>query len=468
MAAGATRMRRTHSSTDPRPRGKPPVSREAADRRNAGKALRAKTPRSSHAVFQAAHKDRDVVAMLETSNRNRVRALVPIRYGRMLHSPFAFLRGAASIMAFDLAKARVSGIRVQACGDAHLMNFGGFATPERHLVFDVNDFDETLPAPWEWDLKRLAASVTVAGRHLGFSNQRNAEATMSAVAGYREQMALYASMHTLELWYQHIDATQVAELHFDCLAKGASDAPLHPVTDHHFPKLSEVVGRSRQIKEEKPLLFRPRKGDRTITSVRRLLSKYRSTLSDDRQALFGHFELVDVAIKVVGVGSVGTRCFVALLMAGEDDPLFLQFKEARASVLEPYAGRSRYRNHGERVVQGQRLMQSASDIFLGWSSDRVLRVDFYARQLRDCKTAANIDAMDYPHLCDYARHCGVALARAHAKAGDANAISGYVGKSIALDTALARFASRYADQTEKDFETLKAAAKSGRIPVNDV
>jgi len=413
-------------------------------------------------------KGRDVVAMLEASNRNRVPSLVPIRYGRMLHSPFAFLRGAAAIMAYDLARTPASGIRVQACGDAHLMNFGGFATPERHLVFDVNDFDETLQAPWEWDLKRLAASITIAGRYLGFSKGRNAEATMAAGAAYRGHMALYAQMHALELWYQRIDAAKVAELHFDSIGRLATDAPPHPVTEHLFPKLTEIVGASRQIKEEAPLVFRPRKGDRTITNVRRLLAQYRATLPADRRALLERFELVDVAIKVVGVGSVGTRCAVALLMAGNDDSLFLQLKEARASVLERYAGRSPYRNHGERVVEGQRLMQAASDMFLGWSSDPALRVDFYVRQLRDCKTAANIDTMDYPHLLDYAHHCGAALARAHAKAGDAAAISGYSGKGAALDGALARFAAAYADQTESDFRTLEAAAKVGRIPVEDI
>ena len=240
------------------------------------------------------------------------------------------------------------------------------------------------------------------------------------------------------------------------------------MTDHLLPKLTEVVGQTRQIKEEKPLVFRPRKGDRTITDVRRLLSQYRATLPADRRTLLERFKLIDVAIKVVGVGSVGTRCAVALLMAGEDDWLFLQFKEARASVLEPYAGRSHYRNHGERVVEGQRLTQAASDIFLGWSTDNVLHVDYYARQLRDCKTAANVETMDYPHLRDYAHHCGAALARAHAKAGDAAAISGYVGKNETLDVALARFAAVYADQTERDFETLKSAAQRGRIPVEDI
>jgi uncharacterized protein (DUF2252 family) len=441
---------------------------DADTRREAGRALRDKAPRWSHASLSIPRKGRDVVAMLERSNRGRVPSLVPIRYGRMLHSPFSFLRGAATIMAFDLARTPISGIAVQACGDAHLMNFGGFATPERHLVFDVNDFDETLRAPWEWDLKRLAASVTVAGGHLGFSKRRNADATMAACAGYREQMALYAPMHALELWYQRIDATQVAELHFASLGKDALDAPPHPVTEHLFPKMTEAVGETRQIREELPLVFRPRMGDRTITNVRRLLAAYRATLPADRRVLLERFELVDVAIKVVGVGSVGTRCAVALLMAGDNDSLFLQLKEARTSVLEPYAGRSRYANHGERVVEGQRLMQAASDIFLGWSKDPSLRVDFYVRQLRDCKTAANVDTMDYPHLLDYAHHCGAALARAHAKAGDAAAISGYIGKSEAMDTALARFGAAYAEQTEKDFQMLKAAAEIGRIPVEDI
>jgi uncharacterized protein (DUF2252 family) len=439
------------------------ASRNPEARRAAGRALRTKTPRTSHAQLSMPRKGRDVIAMLEKSNRGRVPSLVPIRYGRMLHSPFAFLRGAASIMAYDLARTPVSGIRVQACGDAHLMNFGGFATPERHLIFDVNDFDETLPAPWEWDLKRLVASVTLAGRHLGFAKRRISGATLAAAAGYREHMALFASMPALELWYQRIDATKVSELHFACQGKNPSGAPDGPGTEHLYPKLTQAVGELRRIKEALPLLFRPRKGDRTISDVRRLIALYRATLPADRRALLDRFELVDFAMKVVGVGSVGTRCAVALLMAGDSDSLFLQIKEARASVLEPYSGRGQQRNHGERVVDGQRLMQAASDLFLGWTTDPTLRVDFYVRQLRDCKTAANVEAMTEAHLHDYARHCGAALARAHAKAGDAAAISGYIGKSDALDQALVRFAAAYADQTEQDFEKLKAAAKSGRI-----
>jgi uncharacterized protein (DUF2252 family) len=442
--------------------------RNVGTRRAAGKALRAGVPRQSHAMLPTRRKGRDVVAMLEASNIGRVPELVPIRYGRMLHSPFAFLRGSASVMAFDLAKTPVSGIRVQACGDAHLMNFGGFATPERHLVFDVNDFDETLVAPWEWDLKRLAASITVAGRHLGFSRTRNAEATMAAAAGYRSYMALYARMHALELWYQRIDATQVAELHFAARNKDATEAPPDPGTEHLFPRMTEAVGTMRKIREELPLIFRARKGDQTITNIRRLYADYRLSLPADRRVLLDRFELVDAVIKVVGVGSVGTRCAVALLMGGDEDSLFLQFKEARASVLEPYSGRSPYRNHGERVVEGQRLMQAASDMFLGWSRAQSQGVDFYVRQLRDCKTAANIDAMDSAHLVDYAHHCGAALARAHAKAGDAAAISGYAGKGVALDTALAQFAAAYADQTEVDFAALRAAADSGRIVTEDI
>jgi uncharacterized protein (DUF2252 family) len=447
--------------------GKSLALRNAAVRSAAGRALRTKTPRSRQAEFSVPRKGRDVIAMLEESNRGRVPALIPIRYGRMLHSPFSFLRGAAALMAYDLARTPVSGIHVQAGGDAHLMNFGGFATPERHLVFDVNDFDETLPAPWEWDLKRLAASVAVAGRYRGFSKRRTVAATLNAVTGYRTHMAVYGPMRALELWYQRIDASTVAELHFQSIGKRPENAPPDPVNEHIFPKLTEAAGKMRRIKEQLPLVFRPRKGDRTISHVPRMLEQYRATLPADRSALLARFELVDVAIKVVGVGSVGTRCAIVLLMAGDDDALFLQLKEARASVLEPYARRSVYENHGERVVQGQRLMQAASDLFLGWSRDATLGVDFYVRQLRDCKTAANIDTMNAAHLADYAHHCGAALARAHAKTGDAAAISGYIGQGATLDAAVGRFAAAYADQTEKDYEQLKKAAKAGRIPVVD-
>ncbi len=429
-----------------------------------GKALRAKTPRSSHGEWRLRGKSHNIVAMLEASNRRRVPALVPVRYGRMLVSPFAFLRGAAVIMAHDLSRTPVSGVWVQACGDSHLMNFGGFATPERHLVFDVNDFDETLPAPWEWDLKRLAASVTVAARHLSFSKSRCEDATAASVRVYREAMARYAGLGALEMWYQRIDASDVAELSL-AIRKGAPEAPRHPMMGHLFPKLTEILGGQRRIKDEPPLVFHPKKKDRIVDHVRKFIARYRSTLSDDHKALFDRYQLVDIAVKVVGVGSVGTRCAVALFMTRDDDPLFLQVKEAGKSVLEPYAGRSRYSNHGQRVVEGQRLMQSASDIFLGWSRIPDIGSDYYIRQLRDCKTAASVDEMDFAHFADYVCHCGEALARAHAKAGNAAAISGYLGRRDSFDVALVRFSLAYADQSECDYETLKRAAKAGRIPV---
>ncbi len=432
-----------------------------------GKSLREKVPRSSHGEWRPRGKGHNIVAMLEASNRGRVPALVPVRYGRMLISPFTLFRGAAAVMAHDLAGTSASCIRVQACGDAHLMNFGGFATPERHLVFDVNDFDETLPAPWEWDLKRLAASVTVAGRHRTFSRSRCEDATASCVRAYREAMAYYAGLGALEIWYQRIDACAVAELAL-AFRRGASEAPRHPVTGHLFPKLTEIYGNRRRIKDEPPLIFHPRKEDRIIDHIRQCIAQYRSTLSDDRKSLFDRYRFVDIAAKVVGVGSVGTRCAIALFMGEDDDPLFLQIKEAGASVFEAYAGRSRYRNHGQRVIEGQRLTQSASDIFLGWFRLPNIGSDFYVRQLRDCKTAASIDEMDFDHFADYVRHCGEALARAHAKAGNAAAISGYLGRGDSFDIAIVRFSNGYADQVESDFEALKRAAKAGRIPVEAV
>ena len=432
-----------------------------------GKSLRAKTSRSSQGEWRLRGKGHNIVAILEASNRGRVPALVPVRYGRMLASPFGFLRGAAVVMAHDLARMPVSGIRMQACGDAHLMNFGGFATPERHLVFDVNDFDETLPAPWEWDLKRLAASVMVAGRYLNFSKSHCEDATVASVRVYRETMARYADLGATEMWYQRIDASAVAELTL-ALRKGAPEAPRHPMMGHLFPKLTEILGGRRRIRDEPPLVFHPRKKDRIVDHVRQFISQYRRTLSDDRKYLFDRYQLVDIAVKVVGVGSIGTRCAVALFMARDDDPLFLQIKEADASVLEPYAGRSRYHNHGQRVVEGQRLLQSASDIFLGWSRISDIGSDYYVRQLRDCRTAASVDEMDFGHFVDYVRHCGEALARAHAKAGNAAAISGYLGKGDSFDIAIMRFSHGYADQTECDFETLKKAADAGRVPVEAV
>ncbi len=432
-----------------------------------GKAQREKASRTSHGEWHVQGEDRDPVAMLEASNRNRVPALVPIRYGRMLVSPFAFLRGAAVVMAYDLAQTPASGTRVQACGDAHLMNFGGFATPERHIVFDVNDFDETLPAPWEWDLKRLAASVMVAGRYMNFSKSRCDDAMEASVRVYREGMARYAELGALEMWYQRIDATAVAELPL-ASRRRAADAPRHPSVRRLFPKLTEIVDGHRRIKDEPPLVFHPSEDDHIIDKIEQFIALYRGSLTDDHRALFDRYQLVDIAMKVVGVGSVGTRCAVALFMAGDADPLFLQIKEAGASVLEPYAGCSPYGNHGQRVVEGQRLMQSASDIFLGWSIAPELGFAYYVRQLRDFKTAESLDEMDFKHFADYVRHCGKALARAHAKTGNAAIISGYLGNGDSFDSAIVRFSCVYADQTERDFEALKKAGKAGLIPVEAV
>ena len=427
-----------------------------------GKALREKFPRSCHGAWKLRRNSSELVSMLEASDRGRVRELVPVRYGRMLVSPFAFLRGAAGVMAHDLSRTPINGLRVQACGDAHLMNFGGFATPERHLVFDVNDFDETLPAPWEWDVKRLAASVMVAGRHLNFSDRRCEDATSGAMRAYREAMGRFAELSALELWYQRIDASDVAELAIKS-GEGSAEAPLHPMNRRLFPKITKSVNGRIRIKDEPPLVYHPRKSDPLIEHFRGFFHWYRETLSDDRKVLFDRYQFVDTAVKVVGVGSVGTRCAVALFMAGADDPLFLQIKEARHSVLEPYAGVSRYPNHGQRVVEGQRLMQSASDMFLGWSRIPEFGTDCYVRQLRDFKTAASIDEMDCSQFADYSRHCGEALSRAHAKTGNAGMIAGYLGNSDRFDLAVMRFSQAYADQTECDFKTLQKAVKAGLI-----
>ncbi len=400
----------------------------------AGKALRKKTPRAAHARWKPQTKGRDVIAMLEASNRGRIAALVPERYARMLESPFAFLRGTAAIMAFDLAPTPASGILVQACGDAHVLNFGGFATPERRIVFDLNDFDETLPAPWEWDVKRLAASIAVAARALGIAKAGARQITVSAMGAYRAAMALYAPMGILERWYQRIDAAGVPGLRLE------KDAP----------RESE----------------RPTTGDKSAGYVREFIAHYRRSLIEDRRLLLDRYRLVDVARKVSGIGSVGRHVLVARLAGGDDDDiLVLQFKEARASVLEPYAGSSRYPNHGQRVVEGQRLMQGASDIFLGWSRIAELRAHFYVRQLRDHKARAHLEGMDARDFHAYARCCARALARAHAKAGDAAMISGYLGKSGEFDDALAAFAQRYADQAEADHAVLARAVREGRVRV---
>jgi uncharacterized protein (DUF2252 family) len=437
-----------------------------AERATAGKALRAAVPRSAHAAWRPSARRTDPLALLEASDRGRLPALIPIRYGRMSVSPFAFLRGAAAVMAADLASTPVTGLRVQACGDCHLGNFGGFATPERNFVFDINDFDETLPAPWEWDLKRLAASIVVAGREIGLRPAATHAVCGAAVASYREHMREYARMHVLDTWYARIPVDALVARTPDARARRRErawiDAARAQTSGHLLPRVTEVVRGLRRIVEHRPFVYHAPNIARHAAEVTRVFAAYRASLPAERRRLLERFHLADVAMKVVGVGSVGTRCAIALLLAEGDDALFLQFKEARASVLEPYAGRSAYRNQGERVVVGQRLMQAASDLFLGWAGDGRGRW-FYFRQLKDMKWGADVARMTEPMFSVYAETCGWALSRAHARSGDAAAIAGYLGAGTTFDEAVAKFASTYADQTERDHAALVKAVRRGRV-----
>jgi uncharacterized protein (DUF2252 family) len=434
------------------------------ERLAAGKARRSQVSRRSQAAWRPPAGRAEPVQLLEESSRPRLQHLVPIRYGRMLASPFAFLRGSPIVMAHDLAATPVSGLRVQACGDAHLMNFGLYASPERNLLFDLNDFDETLPGPWEWDVKRLAASCVVAGRTFGRRNADCLEAARSCARSYRERMRRYSRMRLLDVWYSRVDAAAVLQLfhHARDEVSRELDKARGRTSLQALSKLAVVRGGRLRIIDNPPLVSHV-DNDGVSESLRRLFGGYYATLADDRRALSQRYRFVDFARKVVGVGSVGTRCFIVLLDSSHhEDPLFLQIKEAGASVLEPHVGRSRYHNHGRRVVIGQRLLQSASDIFLGWSSDG--EHDYYFRQLRDMKATAALEAMSGTDLVTYAGLCGWVLARAHARSGDAALIAGYLGKGAVFDDAVARFAKAYADQTECDFETFEGAVRSGRLP----
>jgi uncharacterized protein (DUF2252 family) len=450
-----------------KPGGRSPIAsvfRPYAERLAAGRALRDRAPRKGHADWKPKRNRRDPIELLEESNRGRLRELVPVRYGRMLKSPFTFLRGAAALMAHDLARTQTTRIKVQACGDCHLLNFGLFATPERRLVFDVNDFDETLPAPWEWDLKRLAVSFVVAARDNKLSDARARDAALLCVRAYRKHLAECSRMNPLEVWYQRLDAEAFVAAAPDTeprrLRQSIAREARGPVIEHHFPKVTKPVRGHSRLVDQPPLLFHTSRLRRSEFLGE--LAEYRRTLSDERRVLFDRYRFEDAAMKVVGIGSVGTRCYIALFLAEDSEPLVLQFKEARSSVLEPYVERSRYGNQGERVVMGQRLMQSSSDIFLGWARGR-RGFDFYVRQLRDMKVSIPMEGVSAAQLERYAQTCGWTLARAHAKSGDAAAISGYVGKGSVFDKALARFAVAYADQTEKDYAALVKAVRSGRI-----
>jgi uncharacterized protein (DUF2252 family) len=427
------------------------------DRRDAGKALRKQVSRRSHAEWSPAADRPDPISLLMEQNRTRLEYLVPLRFERMSASPFTFLRGTAIVMAADLAETPVSGIRVQMCGDAHLNNFGIFATPERNQVFDLNDFDETLPGPWEWDVKRLAASIMIAGRNNAFPREVNRQAVVSCIAMYRQRMWEYGDMRHLEVWYSRIDYASSLEAVNESFRWWVNKQHAKAVRRTHvelLPKITQEVNGQILIKPDPPLLTRL-KDEELTRMLNALVEEYRTTLREDRHVLLSKYRYIDVVHKVVGVGSVGTRCYVALLLGNDaHDPLFLQIKEARASVYERYVGRSVFSNHGERVVMGQRLMQASSGIFLGWT--RLGSIDFYIRQLRDMKLSVDISTLSEGGFNEYAKFCGWALARAHARSGDPAMISGYLGQKDVFDQAIATFAENYADQVERDHAALVA------------
>ena len=446
-----------------------PLFRSRDDRIATGKALRNVVSRQSHAGWKPPANRRDPIDILKESNQDRLPELVPIRYGRMLPSPFTFLRGSAGLMASDLATTPTTGLRVQACGDCHLLNFGLFATPERNLIFDINDFDETLPAPWEWDVKRLAVSFAVAVRDIKLTDKQAQAAAIESVRAYRQRLREFSKMSPLDVWYDRLDArtiidmapnAKIREFREEFVAKAEQR-----IADYLYPKISEEVAGHRRLIDQPPALFHVTKElePEHAEIIREALEDYRLSLSDERRVLFDRYSLEDVVIKAAGIGSVGTRCFVGLFFSAENHPLLLQFKQACPSVLEPYAGKSLYENHGQRVVVGQRLMQSASDIFLGWTRGRRGR-DFFIRQLRDMKMSAHIEeGASAAQAMLYAELCGRTLAHTHAKSGDAALISGYLGKSDEFDQAIGEFALAYADQNEKDYTALVDAVKGGTI-----
>ena len=489
--ATTTRPTGTRSAEDDGARGGPFASswRRAhltVDQRVArGRAARREAPRSEHGRWESAPDRPDPVALLEEQAASRVPDLVPIRYGRMLVSPFTFYRGAAAIMAADLAPTRVSGITVQLCGDAHLSNFGVFGTPERQLIFDINDFDETLPGPWEWDVKRMAASFEVMGRFRGFSPDHRYAIVTAGVREYRQQMRRAAGMPTLGVWYDQLEAgvllnlvrQQVRVKQLD--KKSARRAEKHVAKAYAhdsarvFAKRAAEVDGELRIAADPPvivpiedLIVPGSEWEDPGPLVKKLLAAYRRTVGHQGHPL-EEFCYVHAARKVVGVGSVGTRCYILLLTGrDEDDPLFLQVKEAQASVLEPYAGRSTYPHHGQRVVMGQRLMQAATDIFLGWQRIRGLdgaTRDYYVRQFHDWKGGADVERIPMPGAAQYAQFCGATLARAHARWGDRIAIASYLGQGDMFDRAIAEFSAAYADQNERDYQAFTEAVNSGRL-----
>jgi uncharacterized protein (DUF2252 family) len=471
------------------------------ERKAAGQEAGERTPLSAHADWRPAQDRLDPVTVLEEQSKTREPDLVPVRYGRMMVSPLTFYRGTAKIMAADLKGTPVGGLNVQLCGDAHLSNFGVFASPERRLVFDLNDFDETLPGPFEYDVKRMAASFTVAARNNGFSKSDTRESTLASIAAYREAMVDFADMGTMDIWYAHLDEDQLAAAVDSALAEVVGAATTKKPTRKQtkevdaarkaaksarkagekartrsslqaLSKLGEVVDGRQRIASRPPIVIPARDlapsygvtAEELDLVIRRQFRSYRETLPDDRRHLLDHFEIVDMARNVVGVGSVGTRAFIVLLQGRDPhDPLFLQIKEATASVLEAHLPKSRYRHHGQRVVQGQRMMQATSDIYLGWTRGEEQNRQYYWRQLRDMKGSASVEAMAPVALAFYARTCGWTLARAHARSGDPVAIAEYLGRSDAFDQSIAKFSARYADQNERDYDEFVTSIRTGRI-----
>ena len=440
------------------------------ERRDAGRALRTAVPRGSHAEWSAAGRTRDPVAVLEEQARTRVPDLIPVRYGRMAESPFAFFRGGAAIMAMDLSNTPVTGLTVQACGDAHVANFGTFATPERNVIFDINDFDETDPGPWEWDVKRLATSLHVVARQHGFAPDDRDDVVLEAVRVYREYVARYAAMMTLEVWYARTTVDDVVA-HFPrryrAQAQRDVKRALRKDRVRAVAKLTHTVDGRAAFLENPPLTVHLDATGHDMGEVGEMVDDYRSSLADERRFLLDRYRIVDVARRVVGVGSVGTRCWICLFEAPRsgtgDDRIILQVKEAPASVLAPYVGAAEIGHEGRRVVAGQRLTQAASDIFLGWCEAPRSGRQYYVRQLWDVKGQGDLTRMDLGKLTHYGALCAQALARAHARTGDAAALSGYLGKGRTFDRAVARFAADYAANNERDHAALLEAIAAGRV-----
>jgi uncharacterized protein (DUF2252 family) len=435
----------------------------------AGRALRQTCPRKAHSVWRAAAGRPDPVQLILQAEKGRLPDLLPLRHGRMARSAFTFYRGAALTMASDLASTLSTGVHVQCCGDAHLCNFGGFATPERKVIFSINDLDETLPAPWEWDVKRLAASFVVACRDNGLRDDSAKDVVMRCVGAYRESMAEFSRMKTLELWYYAMNADEMVENIKDHKIRKRGLKRLNKerkksIAEDIFPKLVETKGEKPIIKEELPTIFHMKEhpAGTVDPALKEAFAGYRNTLAPAYQSLLDRYEMKDAAMKVVGIGSVGTSCAVILFMASEGDPLFLQVKEARASVLEPYAGASVFPHHGQRIVDGYRLMQPASDMFLGWTIGLEKR-HYFVRQLRDIKVSIRVETFGAPEMDLYAAWCGRALALSHARSGWSAILSGYMGKSDAFDQAIADFSVAYADQNEKDHSALESAVRTGKV-----